>query len=160
VNSADSDLRSRQHPELAAHLVSALELPPLLDRGDDAVQWARFFLKQPGRESSEPALRLTPEAVASIRRYPWPGNLAELRQRLERAAVLASGSDIGVDDLGLDTPLTDIRPLAEAVEDFRRGYVERVLNRCGGNRTQAARLLGVDVRTIFRMLEKGKRDDP
>ena len=87
----------------------------------------------------------------------WPGNLAELFSIVQRAAVLCQGDEVEPAELGFSDALTlvgGVQPLADAVDAFRMAYVARVLAHFDGNRTQAARALGIDPRTIFRYLAK------
>lgn len=101
------------------------------------------------------SLRFADGTESAITRHGWPGNLSELRNRVERAAALSDDSDVRAKHLGLASESTQaLAPLADAVEEFRRQYVKSALERFGGNRTQAAWALGVDVRTVFRLLEK------
>jgi DNA-binding NtrC family response regulator len=84
----------------------------------------------------------------------------QLENRLKRAIVLADGTQVGPDDLDINADdLEDILPLAEALERYRRRYIDEALERNGGNRTKTARELGVDPRTVFRHLEAGKDND-
>jgi DNA-binding NtrC family response regulator len=95
-----------------------------------------------------------------MRKYAWPGNVRQLENRLKRAIVLAEGKELGPADLDILTEdLEDILPLSDALERFRRRYIDEALERNGGNRTKTARDLGVDPRTIFRHLESAK-DEP
>ena len=75
--------------------------------------------------------------------------------------VLADGSQVGPDDLDINAEdLEDILPLQDALERFRRRYIDEALERNGGNRTKTARELGVDPRTVFRHLEQAKDGEP
>ena len=96
-----------------------------------------------------------PQALSAIRKYSWPGNIRQLENRLKKALVLCDKNLLGADDLdlGIDAQ-APIVPLEKAKEDFQRRYVLEVLERNNGNRTQTARDLGVDPRTVFRYLEK------
>jgi DNA-binding NtrC family response regulator len=76
-------------------------------------------------------------------RRQWPGNLAELESVIRRATLLAEGEKIEPADLGFTEKLV-VQPLNDVVEQFRMAYVKKVLAHFGGNRSQAARALGVD----------------
>jgi DNA-binding NtrC family response regulator len=96
-----------------------------------------------------------PNALAAIRKYDWPGNIRQLENRIKKALVLCDDHLIRPEDLdlgGANQPA--IVPLEKAKEDFQRRYVFEVLERNNGNRTQTARDLGVDPRTVFRYLER------
>jgi DNA-binding NtrC family response regulator len=132
-----------------------LHLPPLRDRGDDIVVLARYLLSRYAQELASKVRGFTPGAISSIKRYPWPGNIREMENRIKKALVLADKALLGPDDLGINPDeLPAILTLADARERWQRQYINEVLNLNGGNRTRTARDLGVDPRTIFRHLER------
>ncbi len=142
------------HPELRAHIGNAVvELPPLRERGADAAAWARLFLAR--HAPSAPPLGADVERA--IAAHPWPGNLTQLEGTIVRALALRDPGEmrpVTIEELALDASLAEIVPLGEAVERFRREYILQAIERCGGNRTQAAKALHVDPRTVFRYLER------
>ena len=141
--------------------VVQLHLPPLRDRGDDVVVIASYLLDKYAEEYGKKVKGFLPKALTAMRKYTWPGNVRQLENRLKRAIVLCDKSQIGPDDLDIqDDDLEDILPLADALERYRRRYINEALDRNGGNRTKTARELGVDPRTIFRHLEAEKTDEP
>jgi DNA-binding NtrC family response regulator len=116
---------------------------------------ARWFLGRAVRELSSKVKGFSPQALAAIKAYRWPGNIRQLENRIKKAVVLAEKALIGPDDLDLKPEQLDpILPLAEAQEEWRTRYINDVLDRNGGNRTKTAKDLGVDPRTIFRHLER------
>ena len=132
-----------------------LWLPPLRERGDDVFIIAKALLSKYAEELSSNVRGFSPQALTAIRKYPWPGNIRQLENRLKKALVLCDRTLLGPDDLDLgDADQAPIMPLEKAKEDFQRRYVLEVLERNNGNRTQTARDLGVDPRTVFRYLEK------
>jgi len=136
------------------HVVS-IRLPPLRDRGDDVLVLARWFLQRAAREFGSRARGFAPAAVAAMRKYHWPGNIRELENRLKKAAVLADGPLVTAQDLDLrPEELEPAMPLAQALEEYRKRYINEMLERNGGNRTKTAKDLDVDPRTVFRHLEK------
>ncbi|MFT3916104.1 MAG: sigma 54-interacting transcriptional regulator [Anaeromyxobacteraceae bacterium] len=135
--------------------VVSIPLPPLRDRGEDAVVIARWFLSKYAKEFGARVRGFTPAAVVAIRKYAWPGNIRELENRVKKAIVLADRALVSAEDLDLRPEILDpIVPLAQAKEDFQKRYINEVLERNGGNRTKTAKDLGVDPRTIFRHLER------
>ena len=132
-----------------------LHLPPLRERGEDIVVIAKYLLAKFAAEYAGKVKGFSPDALAAMRKFPWPGNVRQLENRLKKAVVLAEGALVTAADLDL-TPaaLTAIVPLAQAREEFSRRYVFEVLEQNGGNRTKTAQDLGVDPRTIFRYLER------
>jgi transcriptional regulator with GAF, ATPase, and Fis domain len=138
-----------------------LQLPPLRDRGDDVVIIAKVLLGKYAEEMKSPVRGLSPGALAAIRKFPWPGNVRQLENRLKKALVLCDKTLLSPEDLDLGPDaLEPIVPLEKAKEDFQREYVLKILERNNGNRTQTARDLGVDPRTIFRYLEKEPHAPP
>ena len=100
------------------------------------------------------------DALNAMLRHRWPGNLIELEALLHRTLCLSWAEKLSSSDLGLGEPDIAIQPLTDAVEQFRLTYIERALAHFSCNRTQAAKALGIDVRTIFRDLEARKKDSP
>jgi transcriptional regulator with GAF, ATPase, and Fis domain len=132
-----------------------LHLPPLRDRGEDVLVIARYLLSRYSKEYESNVKGLSPNASVAIRKYKWPGNIREMENRLKKAIVLAEGTLLGPDDLGLvGDVLPTILPLSQAKEQFQRQYINEILALNNGNRTKTARDLGVDPRTVFRHLEK------
>src|SRR5215471_3167755 len=132
-----------------------LFLPPLRERGDDVVIIAKALLSKYADEMKSAVKGFSPPALAAIRKYAWPGNIRQLENRLKKALVLCDRTLLSAEDLDLGPEAQQpILPLEKAKEEFQRRYVLDVLERNNGNRTQTARDLGVDPRTIFRYLEK------
>jgi transcriptional regulator with GAF, ATPase, and Fis domain len=135
--------------------VISIPLPPLRERGDDILLIARFFLQRCAQEFSSRARGFTPSAAAALRKYPWPGNIRELENRVKKAVVLSDKPLLAPEDLDLGPEsLAPVLPLAQAKEEFQKRYINEVLERNAGNRTKTAKDLGVDPRTIFRHLER------
>ena len=140
--------------------VITLHLPPLRERGDDLLVIARYLLEKFASEYGSRVRGFSPAAVKAMRRYTWPGNIRQLENRLRKAVVLAEKSLVGPKDLDLDeSSFEPVAPLQEALELFKRDYINRILERNGGNRTKTARDLGVDPRTVFRHLERQSVED-
>ena len=130
-------------------------LPALRDRADDVLIIAKALLSKYADELGSPVQGFTPQALAAIKKYTWPGNIRQLENRIRKALVLCDRTLLSVDDLDLGANAeSPILPLEKAKEEFQRKYVLEVLERNNGNRTQTARDLGVDPRTIFRYLER------
>jgi transcriptional regulator with GAF, ATPase, and Fis domain len=143
--------------------VVSIRLPPLRERMEDVPVIAKFFLQKYGREFGSRVRGFTPAAVLALKKYPWPGNIRELENRVKKAVVLAEKALVGAEDLDLrPEELEPILPLAQAKEEFQKRYISEVLERNGGNRTKTAKDLDVDPRTIFRHLEKleAERQEP
>lgn len=136
---------------LLAQLPARLQIPPLRDRAGDIVLLARHFA--PGRSIGQPVLRL-------LEQYRWPGNLAELRSVLERAAHLAEGGAIEAEHLPahLQTaaaPAPDVLPAAGVnLEQVEQALIRQALERAHGNKSRAAELLGLTRHTLLYRMEK------
>jgi DNA-binding NtrC family response regulator len=137
-------------------------LPPLRSRGADVLLLAQRFLERAAVRSSKAVTGISSPAARKLLDYDWPGNVRELENCVERAVALTRLSEIGVDDLPervrehksdrMVIDSADPEELVPLVEVERR-YVRKVLLACQGNKTQAARVLGLDRRTLYRRLE-------
>jgi len=141
--------------------VVSVILPPLRERAGDVPALAQHFLERYRRELKRELHGVTPEALSALRRYAWPGNVRELENVIERAAVLADGPDVTPQDLPAEireAGLTDgmtreaVRTYHAAVEEFKRGLIASTLRRTSGNRTRAARLLGLQRTYLARLI--------
>ncbi len=152
--------------------VIGLEVPPLRKRGDDVSLLAEFFLARYASELKRPNIKIAPETHAVMRAYKWPGNVRQLRNAMERMAVMAPGKVLTPDLLppevlrGEDptaAPVFDddrLLPLREAEQAFRRQHLRRALAVTRGNQTKAAELLGIQRSSLNRqMKELGLRED-
>ena len=136
-------------------------LPPLRDRGDDVLIIAKVLLSKYADELASQVKGFSPGALAAIKKHNWPGNIRQLENRIKKALVLCEKTLLSAEDLDLGPAAeTPIMPLEKAKEEFQRRYVLEALERNNGNRTQTARDLGVDPRTIFRYLEKEQNPMP
>jgi transcriptional regulator with GAF, ATPase, and Fis domain len=136
-------------------------LPPLRERGDDVLIIARALLSTHALELNPRVQGLTPQALAGIKKGLWPGNIRQLENRIKKALVLCDKTLLTPEDLDLGKEAESlILPLEKAKEEFQRKYVLDILDRNNGNRTQTARDLGVDPRTIFRYLEREANPPP
>ena len=141
--------------------VLSVTLPPLRERAGDVPALAHHFLDRFRRELKRDLRGCAPETLACLRRYAWPGNVRELENVIERAAVLADGPDITPRDLPAEireAGLVDgmarepTRTYHAAVEEFKRGLLASTLRRTNGNRTRAARLLGLQRTYLARLI--------
>ncbi len=143
--------------------VITIRLPALRERGDDPLLLARHFLSSLGTEYELAGVDLTPEGVAAIRRHPWPGNVRELRNAIERALLLGGGKDIGPEALVLHespvaggVPSGDVGgalPFPATLHEIERAAAQAAVDRCEGNKSEAARLLGTTRTRLYRLLK-------
>ena len=132
-----------------------LHLPPLRDRNDDVLLIAHYFLTRFAQELVGHDVALSKDAKVALKRWSWPGNIRELENRIKKAVVFSDNGVIAPDHLDLgDANLEGMLSLADAREAWQRDYINQALSMYDGNRTQTARVLDVDPRTIFRHLER------
>jgi len=148
--------------------VVAVEIPPLRERQDDVPLFVSHVLERLNAAARRPIRGVTKEALAILSRYDWPGNIRELENTLEHAAVLARGDTIGVEDLperiraharkpGGGAAAPDRFVLGErgiVLEDVERDFIVQALERTGWRKTAAARLLGLTRRALGYRIEK------
>jgi len=137
-----------------------LELPPLADRAEDLPLLQRFFVEQFAKEYGKPIRGITPRAQVVLSRCAWPGNIRELKSVLGSACMMAEGEMIDVRDLPerlrtrtvqtKDDERDELLPLAEV----ERRHTLRVLEHVGGNKVQAAKILGINRATMYRILNE------
>lgn len=144
--------------------VLTIDLPPLRHRTEDIELLALHFLRRLSEKlngDGQPPFRLTREATEALCNYTFPGNVRELENALTRAAALASNQLITLDCLPphfagnskiVDQPPVDLIADRPTMEELERRYLQLVLGECGGNRRRAAELLGLNRRTIQRLL--------
>ncbi|HKO96433.1 MAG TPA: sigma-54 dependent transcriptional regulator [Pyrinomonadaceae bacterium] len=147
--------------------VIEVRLPPLRARLGDVPQLAEYFLERAAARHGRPVKLLSDEAIRSLLAYDFPGNVRELENMIERAAVTAGsavevlspahlfgestnipGKEIGLNESFLDLPFKD------AVSALERELIRRALEASGGNRTEAARRLGINRRLLYSKLEE------
>ncbi|MFT4626881.1 MAG: DNA-binding NtrC family response regulator [Myxococcota bacterium] len=136
--------------------VVRIEVPPLRDRGADLAPLAARLLERHARSLGRPAPRLTAEALARLRALPWRGNVRELSNALERAALLSDGPWIDVDLLpGATAAETDMpTALKPAMDRFERAHIRRTLAACEHDKRAAAQALDIHLATLYRHLDR------
>jgi two-component system NtrC family response regulator len=162
----DQMVRDRQFREdLFFRLnVFPIRLPALRERLEDVAPLTEFFLRRQGVSAD----KLTPEARAALSRYGFPGNVRELEHTLERALILAGSDAIGPEHLSFARPemlreggtagepswVPDIPPEGLSLEVLERELIVKAIARARGNKSQAARLLGLTRRTLYSRMER------
>ena len=141
--------------------VVELEVPTLRARGADEVErLARHFAEVFAARYDRPPVRFTEDAMSALRDHRWPGNVRELEHWVESAVVLAPDGVIEASHLPAPRTLHSLRPLAGLhlpmdlpLDEVRRRYVEATVDHCEGNRSEAARRLGIGRNTVGRVLD-------
>jgi transcriptional regulator with PAS, ATPase and Fis domain len=136
-----------------------IQIPPLRDRASDIVALSDSFLQEIGRSFGRPAAELTREARAALLQYEWPGNVRELRNVLERAAILCEGAPIDVRHLRLQSGATSLRDDTTDLGVLERTTIAKVLNECRGNKTKAARRLGLSRTQLHLRIRKYRLEE-
>jgi two-component system response regulator AtoC len=139
----------------------SIMLPPLRDRREDVRPMVLTFLAQYSAPSRR--LSITKDALLALERYHWPGNIRELKHLMQRLAAL-SGGIIRLEDLPselVSTPrvasvMNEVIPEGElpTLDQLESSYLVRVLGAVGGNKSRAAQVMGVDRKTLYRMIDR------
>ncbi len=146
--------------------VISVRIPPLRERPEDLIPLLAHLLEKHGRRLEREGCTVAPEALEALRGYRWPGNVRELENVVERALVLGSDNQIGLDDLPevllVPRRASDAEQAAatagpQSLATIEREHILRTLRAVGGNKAAAARILGMDRKTLYRKLE-GYRD--
>jgi len=140
--------------------VVEIAVPPLRERPEDIPLLAAHLLARVAGELHRDVRALSDDALRELARYDWPGNVRELENALTRAAVLARGPVVGVEHLALGRSAAvpdsaETATVGDRLDDVERAHVLRVLVRTGGNKRQAARLLGISRPRLDRLLAEG-----
>ncbi len=179
-NEIDCDVRvlASSHQDLAAAVAAGrfrsdlyyrlnviqLELPPLRARGNDILLLALEFIKQLSKRFNKSVTGLAQPVAASLLAYDWPGNVRELRNAIERAVALTHHTKLTMEDFSeqlksnhgsakIPTGIVETGTII-TLEEMENRYIDQVLEQLNGNRTMAARLLGVDRKTLYRKLKE------
>src|SRR5229473_3273230 len=139
--------------------VFRIEVPPLRNRRDDILPLANAFLEEFAARAGKAIRTLEPEAEALLRKYDFPGNVRELRNLIERAVILENGSALTAESLSLPASVRGPEPPdwldrdpPPSLEDVERKYLEHLLERAAGNRSQVARWMGVSYPTVAKKI--------
>lgn len=152
-----------------------LRIPPLRERKDDLAALAQFFIDKYARANGRPARRLSKEGLAQVLAHRWPGNVRELENAMHRAVLLTKGEEVGADairqpdgapvgarnDVGaaIEAGQAAARALVgRTVADVEQDLILETLTHCLGNRTHAANILGISIRTLRNKLKQYSDD--
>jgi len=152
-----------------------LRIPPLRERKDDLSALAQFFIDKYARANGRPARKLSRDGMEQVMKHAWPGNVRELENAMHRAVLLANGEEVGADairapdgapvgargDLGsaIEAGQAAARALVgRTVSDVEQDLILETLTHCLGNRTHAAHILGISIRTLRNKLKQYSDD--
>jgi len=140
-----------------------ISIPPLRDRDDDVVLLARIFLNQYKDEYGTKTTGFSDEAIEAMLGHSWPGNIRELQNKLKSAVVLAEGSVINADDLGLIAKVKDTQPLVLNLREVRElaesKAIRRAYHQSEQNMSRTAELLGITRPTLYSLIERYHLED-
>jgi DNA-binding NtrC family response regulator len=132
-----------------------ITIPPLRDRREDIPLLAAQFLARHAGRYRKPLSGFRPDAMEAMLRYGWPGNVRELDHTIERAVLLADGTEIRLADLALAPPADQVVRLDQlTLEEVEKLLVQKALARTGGNVSEAAKALGLSRSAMYRRLER------
>ena len=141
--------------------VFTIEMPPLHERVDDLPLLIESFVQHFAEQNHKQISGVDEECLAALRTHPWPGNVRQLRNVIERASVLCRGNLIGMQDLPAEfkagkqkEPGVFQTRLGTSLDDIERELISRTLEFVGGNKTHAAQVLGISPKTLYNRLER------
>ncbi len=131
-----------------------INIPPLREREGDRTLLARHLLQQYRKEHGNLVTGITPEAIAAIEAYSWPGNIREMENKIRRAVIMSNGKLLTALDLGLDEAETLAINLRQVRVDAEKSAINKALAFASGNISAAAKLLGVTRPTLYDLVKK------
>ncbi|MFH1138831.1 MAG: sigma-54 dependent transcriptional regulator [Pseudomonadota bacterium] len=154
--------------------VITINLPPLRERLEDIPLLAEHFIRRYARQYNKPALGLRPEALKTLLDHDWPGNIREMENCLARAVIFSKDEKIGPADLpekirgasktrapaGAADIFRDIPDQGLKLQDMELELLRRTLEKCRGNKTMAAKLLGISRKALYQKMERFRAASP
>lgn len=138
--------------------VFQIKLPSLGERPSDIDEYARHFTNVFAAKMDKPVKTIEPGYLELLRRHPWRGNIRELRNVVERSMIMASDGVLRAEDLPVElqhgAPASDDSTLPLSLRAIEKQHIARMLGHTGGNKTEAARLLGIGLTTLYRKIEE------
>jgi DNA-binding NtrC family response regulator len=146
--------------------IISFKLPPLRERADDVDLLVNHFLEKYAAQYKTQARSVSERAWTWLRKQPWQGNVRELKNLLERAVLMASGPVLdltdfsAIDQAGGEAPEGQVAPFTFSLREMEKNLIFRALEQTHGNRTHAARMLGISIRTLRNKLNEYKDSLP
>jgi len=142
-------------------------LPPLRERSDDIPQLVQMFISHYAQQNHKDVVSVDGDVMEAFRGHPWPGNVRQLRNVIERALIVCEGRTIRKNDLpedfrtatSPDGGFIKIR-LGASLDEVEKEMIARTLEFTGGNKTRAADVLGVSAKTLYNKLERFGQQQP
>lgn len=152
--------------------VGTVKLPPLRERKEDLPQLGTHFLKELAKKHGKVVNSIAPAVWKAFEHYDWPGNVREFRNLIDSMIVLDLDGELTLDDLPEDAGVKPSSGTAHSgsssganhligrpMDEVERFYMEKALEQTAGNREEAAKLLGIGERTLYRKLQEWKKDN-
>ena len=160
----DGDFREDLYYRLK---VVTLPIPPLRERHGDISLLVEHYLEELAEEHGKPTMHMGQDALEALGRFPWPGNVRQLRNVLESVVIFHPGGEIGIEALpedlreatrvsGASAPVQLATGQPRTMDEIERQAILETLQRTGGHRAEAAKLLGIGLRTLQRKLKDYK----
>jgi len=164
-----SDGDFREDPYFRIH-VAPITVPPLRERREDIPSLIKQFIELHRSTNKGGVIRFSPEAFAALTAYDFPGNVRELKNIIEHLAIIYPGKTIRPRHLSSLLCHADVveklfesfvtgKPLREAITEFERKYIEKVLLSVEGHKTRSARILGLSRKVLWEKLKRHKLDE-
>ncbi len=144
--------------------VVPLAIPPLRERKKDIPLLANYFLKKYASKNNKPVKEISPEAMSLLLKYEWKGNVRELENTIQRAVLLSTSEVILPKNLYLETTDEDLQKFDSfrvgiSVKEMEKTLIFKTLKEVHGNRTKAAKILGISIRTLRNKLREYREED-
>ena len=152
------EVKKKNFREDLFYRINTMEIliPPLRERTSDILKMAEFLLAQTGEKYNNPKLEFDNHNIEWLEKYPWPGNIREMENKIERAVILSDNSKIAVSQLAIfdyqpiENPVSEDNPLSE----MEKTAIEKSLAKFGGNISKTAEELGLSRAALYRRMEK------
>jgi DNA-binding NtrC family response regulator len=160
LNQACSNNEFRQDLYFRINVLN-LRIPALREHKEDIADIARYFIKYYSKRDNKAIKQISDQSMAHLLAHDWPGNVRELENVIERAVVLSTQAEITPEDLGFhQVKKDDTNNLKDSIRDTKaqieKNAIVKALKECGGNKSQAARKLGISRRTIMNKIKQYK----
>jgi transcriptional regulator with PAS, ATPase and Fis domain len=160
----EADVADKRFREDLYYRINVVQIvvPPLRARPGDVLRLAQYFIDKVAARSGKPVIGIDADAARMLVDYDWPGNVRELENVVERAMALTRSDEISVEDLpdkvrdhrrAFSATATGMPNELITLAEVEKRYVQHVVAAVGGNKTMAARILGIDRRSVYRRVE-------
>jgi two-component system response regulator HydG len=134
--------------------VIPIQIPPLRERSNDIPLLAEHFMHRFAQDANKPMDRIDRDALDEMMLYEWPGNVRELENAIERAVVLSKSRTLDIQDFSFvqTSPLIPSKPMS--LREMEKYYIQRILDGCDWNITQAAKILNINRVTLHKKIKR------